>query len=189
MSARIHSLTVALLLLVAAPVLVLANSESGAASGAEPPTPDTPPAVFSPLTVADLTNGLDCEKIEILLLTPEVSEATFVDGTPGPAGRQGGRIPMRDPDNPDHVIGQYSFIINFLTEFDAATGDIGCLTPGSYVFDTGDQITFLADCNTRPFLTITGGLGRYFGAKGFIEFMIPAPGGFTHSIYVCEHDD
>ena len=103
-------------------------------------------------------------------------------GVPQVFDRQGGVIPIgdADADDPAVIVGDYSYLITFTTPA------FGCVANGAYTLDDGkDQITFTASCSGLPFFTVTGGRGKYEGADGFVQFMIPVEGGNNHEIYLC----
>jgi len=124
----------------------------------------------------------------------EAGQSSELTGPPRAFDRQGGTILLLDPNgdaDTDTVIGDYSYLITFLN------GIGGCIATGAYTFvsaddggNTTDQVTFTASCSGIPFLSITGGQGKYSGAEGFVEFMIPVEDGYIHEINICSfHDD
>jgi hypothetical protein len=122
----------------------------------------------------------------VLLTREDVLANQFLDGPIGTGTRETGSIPLRNPDNSTEVIGDYSYMVTFTTEFDNVTSQIGCVGFGAYTFGLGQQITFTASCAGLPFFSITGGQGRFTGAAGFSEFLIPVEEGSLHRISLCE---
>jgi len=133
---------------------------------------------------AGQSSKLDCEHVKVLLTDANVaagqSSETQPNELPKAFDRQGGVILLSDPNDADTIIGDYSYLITFLNN------SFGCIANGAYTFLTGgDEVTFTASCSGLPFFTITGDRGKYSGAKGFVEFMIPVTDGFTHEINIC----
>jgi len=129
---------------------------------------------------------LDCEQVKVLLTKANVDANQFSEltGPPKAFDRQGGVIPLLDPNDTNTTIGDYTYLITFLN------GIGGCLANGAYTFlSGGDQVTFTASCSGLPFFSITGGRGKYSGAEGFVEFMIPVEDGFIHEINICSFSD
>lgn len=125
----------------------------------------------------------NCKKFAVLLTSDNISSG---DGTtaknpalPVAFDRNGGVIALSDPNDPTTIIGDYSYLLTFLND------SFGCLANGAYTLSGTDQVTFTASCSGLPFFTITGGRGKYAGAEGFVEFMIPVEDGFLHEINIC----
>jgi hypothetical protein len=128
-----------------------------------------------------------CKKVLTVFLDQGLVDANqfteVITGNPPRVfDRQGGVVPIGDADaeDPTAIVGDYSYLITFTSPA------FGCLANGAYTFHTGaDQITFAASCSGLPFFTITGGRGKYEGAEGFVQFMIPVEGGNNHELYLC----
>jgi hypothetical protein len=117
-----------------------------------------------------------------------VIKGSFV-GEPGSSN--GGQIALSDPSDPSVKVGDYSFFTQFFST-DPVRRYFPCVGTGAYTFGDAiegtprDQVTFTASCSNSPFFTITGGTGKYLGASGYVEFMIPVEAGFRHDIYLCK---
>jgi hypothetical protein len=57
---------------------------------------------------------------------------------------------------------------------------------GVYTFGVGEQLTWAGSCYGMPFVTITGGHGRFQGAVGFVWLDNPGPKGDVHKITLCK---
>jgi len=99
--------------------------------------------------------------------------------------KQGGKILLSDPDDESKKIGEYTVLTTFLGPLNTTTFEIDCYGWGAYQFGTGQQIAFVSPCAGLPYFTVTGGQGEFFGAKGYVEFMIPDPHGSIHEIHIC----
>lgn len=137
---------------------------------------------------AGQSSKLDCEQVKVLLTHANVAANKDESETPDKTAikafdRQGGVVPLSDPNDAKTIIGDYSFLVTFLNS------SFGCLSNGAYTFLTGDQITFTASCSGLPFFSITGGRGKYSGAEGFVEFLIPVEDGSLHEINICSFSD
>jgi len=132
---------------------------------------------------ANQFSELDCEQVVVLFTRAniEAGQTSEVTGPPKTFDRIGGTILLEDPKGDDNTtIADYSYLITFLD------GIGGCIANGAYTFTGGgDQVTFTASCSGLPFFSITGGRGKYSGAEGFVEFMIPLGDGFIHKINIC----
>ena len=131
---------------------------------------------------ANQSSELDCEQVVVLLTNANVDAGQTRESTDPPKtfDRIGGTILLEDPNDADTIIGDYSYLITFLNN------SFGCIANGAYTFlGGGDQVTFTASCGALPFFSITGGRGKYSGAEGFVEFMIPEGDGFIHKINIC----
>lgn len=133
-----------------------------------------------------------CRAIDVLLTSEDVAASIFFEGAVGPGIRQGGSIRLRNPKDINETVGVYSYLSTFLSN---STQPYQCIGTGSYVLGhadviTGekDEITFTASCTNLPFLTLTGGQGRYLGATGYSKTMVPHAEGFVHEIYLCDKD-
>ena len=134
------------------------------------------------LRQANQSSELDCEQVVVLLTNANVDAGQTRESTDPPKtfDRIGGTILLEDPNDADTIIGDYSYLITFLNN------SFGCIANGAYTFSEGvDQVTFTASCSGLPFFSITGGRGKYSGAEGFVEFMIPEGDGFIHKINIC----
>lgn len=135
------------------------------------------------------SSKLDCEKVKILLTNASVdagqSSEVPAGGIPKAFDRQGGVVAFSDPNDAENVLGDYTYLITYLDDF------FGCVANGAYTFTTGHQITFTASCSGLPYFSITGGRGKYSGAEGFVEFMIPTDDGSGnfHEINICSFSD
>ena len=100
---------------------------------------------------------------------------------------QGGKVLISNPDDETDKIGEYTALTTFLSPVNFTDFAVDCYGVGSYQFGVGEQIAFASPCTGLPFFSITGGQGQYFGARGYVEFMIPDPEerGFLHDIHVC----
>ena len=121
---------------------------------------------------------------------------------------QGGTIPLRssasdnNTNDTNTIIGSYTFLNTFLGPVtNLQTMQVDCFGAGTYTFfqndnnnhsknnneDTTstDSISFAASCEHLPYLTITGGQGRYTNATGYIQYRIPDPRGWLHEVHVC----
>jgi len=138
---------------------------------------------------SDEGGSKNCHLISVLLTT-EDTEKGFIDGFNDYSEIafgtiQGGTVRLSNPENSQETVGEYTALTTFLGSFDAKTFEVDCADAGAYQFGPGEQIAFSATCAGLPYFTITGGQGRYFGAYGHVEFMIPHPEGFVHEIHVC----
>ena len=136
------------------------------------------------------SSKLDCKHVKVLLTDANIATGQFSEtllgyGEPIKAfDHQARMINFVDANDAETIIGNYSNLITFLDS------SFGCIPNKVYTFLTGgNQVTFTASCSGLPFFTITGGRGKYFGAEGVFEVMIPTEGTFTHTINICSFND
>lgn len=136
----------------------------------------------------------NCKVMVIHLADEKVAEGIFLDGPfrGAPGSKFGGQIEIADASNTSAIIGDYSFSIQFM-KTDPSKSYFPCVGSGVYSFGVHDglvprdQITWTASCSNSPFLTITGGHGKYLGAKGYVRIKVPVPGGNNHEIHLCDN--
>jgi hypothetical protein len=134
-----------------------------------------------------------CQVMSVFLAEDKVGDGMFVEGPfrGAPGSVFGGQIAIADASNPSVIVGDYSFFVKFL-KTDPSTSYYPSVGNGAYTFGVNDgqsprdQITWTSSSSNSPFLTITGGQGKYLGAKGYVKIKVPAPGGFIHEIYLCD---
>ncbi len=127
--------------------------------------------------------------IKVLLTSNHKSEGMYLqEDLTVPGARHGFSVILSDPDNSARQIGRYTALSTFFR----ATLPYLCISYGTYTFGDDDalppkdQISFSASCENLPFFTITGGQGRYAGASGYVQYMLPHEEGNVHEIHICE---